>query len=177
MRPVHVVFVILLALAALAVWISSIEPPPNATGVAHAMIAGMKQGGDGLQRAEPVFVLGTLFGLLIFGAALSAVYLGVPEAYRSAAFKLGFSICACLLLLSWFGLVWTYHNYIHDPTASGFFLGFPAPTAWLLYGIWLAPFGLIVLYIYGYRRWIFPPEAEEKFKQLMAERSKDADHG
>ena len=66
MKPAHLVFVILLALAALAVCISLIEPPPNATGLAHATIAGMKQGGDGLQRAEPVFVLGTIFGTLIF---------------------------------------------------------------------------------------------------------------
>jgi hypothetical protein len=177
MKPIHVLLVILLVLAALGYAITRIDTPPNATGAPHATVTGMKQVGDGLQRAEPVFALGVAFGTLVFAAALTILYMGVPRAYRSTAFKLGFSISASLLLGSWFGIVWTYHGYIHEPSASAFFLGFPAPTAWLLYGVWTAPAGFVALYIYGYRRWIFPPEAEETFNRLMADRTQDTGHG
>ena len=177
MKAIHLFFVILLVLAALAVTISLIEAPPGATGTAHATIAGMRQVDDARGRAEPVFVLGTIFGIMIFAAVLSTIYIGVPEAYRSRTFKLGFSLCGSLLMVSWIGLVWSYHCYLDDPMAVSFFLGFPAPTAWLIYAIWGVPVSFIVLYVYGYDRWIFPPQAEEKFNQLMAQRSEDADHG
>jgi hypothetical protein len=177
MKVIHVFFMILLALAGLALAISLIEAPPGATGVAHATIAGMRQVTDARARLEPVFALGAAFGALIFAAVLAAIYLGVPAAYRSTAFKLGFSICGALLMLSWIGLLWSYRCYVDDPAAAGFFLGFPAPTAWLLYGVSIVPASFIALYVYGYERWIFPPEAEQRFNELMAQRPERADRG
>ena len=47
-------------------------------------------------------------------------------------------------------------------------LGFPAPTAMMLYGCWGTATLYTVIYILGFSKFIFTPEDEKKFEELVA---------
>jgi hypothetical protein len=51
-----------------------------------------------------------------------------------------------------------------------FFLGFPAPTAWMLSAIWPLPALFVAFYALGFDRWVVTPqdlaEIEERLAQL-----------
>jgi hypothetical protein len=60
-------------------------------------------------------------------------------------------------LAIWSSLVLAYHGQsnIDDPVL---FLGFPAPTAWMLFALWPCPLIFTVYYVVGFDRWIATPE-------------------
>ena len=67
-------------------------------------------------------------------------------------------IAASVVYLAiWSALVLAYHGQsIADGTAL--FLGFPAPTAWMLFALWPCPLIFTVYYVVGFDRWIATPE-------------------
>ena len=44
--------------------------------------------------------------------------------------------------------------------------GLPPPTAWLIYGMWLFPWVMIGLFVYGFDRWYYTPDDEARFADL-----------
>ena len=72
-------------------------------------------------------------------------------------------------LLVYTGMVVSYWQYIEGQTETSYFLGLPAPTAWMLFGVWLFPFFFMVLYIRNFDRWVITPEEMDRFRRLVEE--------
>lgn len=166
MRPILVLLGLLAGLLALCVFIFSIPEPINGHGMAHHTVDGMRQAGDAWQQSEPVFRTGYLLGVLIYLIISVLVYIGVPQAKRDRKLRLAHSAATLVVLGMWSFLIYLFRQYLHsgDPMIGA---GFPLPTLVMLLGVWLAPLSFSLIYILGFRRWIFTPEDEETFRKLM----------
>ena len=166
MRPIPVLLGLLAGLLALCALIFSIPEPINGHGMAHHAVDGMRQAGDAWQQSEPVFRAGYLLGMLIYLIISALVYIGVPQAKRDRKLRLAHSAATLVVLGMWSFLIYLFRQYLvsGDPMID---LAFPLPTLVMLLGLWMAPLSFSLIYILGFRRWIFTPEDEETFRKLM----------
>ena len=116
------------------------------------------------------------FGLAFVVLILTVMGLFVAQGYRKHAgggpmrWLLGGFIGYGLVFG---GLVLAYRSY-----ASGdisFFGGFPAPSAWMVYGVFLFPWVLVILYVRNFDRWIYSSEDAARFQTLVAENQAQPD--
>ena len=49
-----------------------------------------------------------------------------------------------------------------------FFLGFPAPTAWMLFALWPLPVLIAALYTLGFDRWVATPQDLAELEDRLA---------
>ena len=56
-----------------------------------------------------------------------------------------------------------------------FLLGFPLPTAVMLYGIWGVPLIFVLFFVIRFDQWILKPEELERFETLLAEKRESQD--
>ena len=168
MRLIHVVLLVLLLIVGLIGWILVSPEPPMSTGSPHPEIAGMSVGGDGLVRMGPIFFPGfTLQALFVILIHL-LVALSVAERNRSALFWI--SLCCAGLVSMW--VCWkifsSYAQFL-ETGETDYFLGFPVASAWMMFGIWLSGVLLAVIYVVGFRRFVFTVEDEAAYDLLEAE--------
>ena len=166
MRPILILLSLLAGLLALCVLIFSIPEPINGHGMAHHSVDGMRQAGDAWLQSKPVFSVGYLLGILIYLIISALIYIGVPRAKRDRKFTLAHAAATLVVLGMWSFLMYLFRLYLHsgDPMID---LAFPLPTLVMLLGLWIAPMSFSLIYILGFRRWIFTREDEEIFRQLM----------
>ena len=70
----------------------------------------------------------------------------------------------------------SYHGFLQQAEPS--FLGpFPAPTTWLLIGLWAAPLYFVLLYVITFDRHILTADDYEKFQQLLVARRQQQENG
>ena len=77
-------------------------------------------------------------------------------------------IAASLVYLAiWTALVLAYRSQLNveDPAL---FLGFPAPTAWMLFALWPCPLLFTAYYVVGFDRWIATPEDLAELERTLA---------
>ena len=55
------------------------------------------------------------------------------------------------------------------------FLGFPGPTAWMIYGLWAGGALFAVLYVVGFRKFIYTAEDEKILKDIADEFSREGE--
>ena len=166
MRPIAVLLGLLAGVLALCALIFSIPEPINGHGMAHHAVDGMRQAGDAWQQSGPVFLAGYLLGVLIYLIISALVYIGVPQSKRDRKLRLAHATATLVVLGMWSFLIYLSWQYLHsgDPMIGA---AFPLPTLVMLLGLWIAPVSFSVIYVLGFRRWIFTAEDEEKFRQLM----------
>jgi len=169
MRPILVLLGLLLGLLALCVLIFSIPEPINGHGMAHHSVDGMRRAGDAWLQSKPVYAAGYLLGVLIYLIISALIYIGVPRGKRDGKFTLAHSAATLVVLAMWSLLMYLFRHYLHsgDPMID---LAFPTPTLVMLLGLWIAPVSFSLVYILGFRRWIYTPEDEETFRRLMENR-------
>ncbi len=168
MRLIHIVLVVLLLIGGLIGWILVSPEPPMSTGGPHPDIEGMNIGGDGLARLGPIFSLGfTLQALFVILIHL-LVALSVAERNRTSGFWM--SLVGAGLVSMW--VCWkifsSYAEFL-ETGVTGYFLGFPIASAWMMFGIWLAGALLAIIYVVGFRRFVFTLEDEAAYDLLEAE--------
>ena len=166
MRPILILLGLLTGLLALCVLIFTIPEPINGHSMAHHSVDGMRQAGDAWLQSKPVFSVGYLLGVLIYLIISTLVYIGVPRAKRDGTFTLVHSAATLAVLGMWSFLMYLFRQYLHsgDPMID---FAFPLPTLVMLLGLWIAPMSFSLIYILGFRRWIFTPEDEQTFRELM----------
>lgn len=147
------------------------DPPANAAGLAHPEYATMLQGGDPLRHSGKL-MLGWLVALGQASLFTGLLVLGIRRGQRPVPGR-GVFLAGLVAYLAVFSLLMlSYRTFMRDPAgaADRIFLSFPAPTAWMLYGVWIVPLVFLVLYMVLFEDWIYGPEEERKFQQLLAER-------
>ena len=168
MRLIHVILALLLAILALLVTLLVQGGPAGATGVAHPLIPGMNVGGDGLARLGGMGWLMAALQTLVLLLIHALLALGVSPRHRTAAFWGFVALGAGLSLAVGWGMYLSYLAYLADGSGPLLF-GYPLSTALMLFGVFLAGSYFCGLYIWGFRRFIFPEEDEAAYEALRAE--------
>jgi len=162
----YAIFTAGLLMGLILIAIGMAESVPNAAGLPHPSIAGTQIGGDGLARLATIGGLGFAFHALLLFLIVTLSALGVHEKYQDSRFILiMLGILIFNLVVCW--AMWSGHRAFLETGTTGYFMGFPTPTAWQVYGTWLGAIPLIVLYCWGFRRYIYTAEDEIAFEQLL----------
>lgn len=158
-------------MAAILLAIILAENVPNSGGVAHPDLPGLQIGGDGAARMENIGTLGLAFHFLLLVQIVLLSVLGISERYRSIELLacMGGSL-ALMLLVAW--QMYSGHQQFLETGETDYFLGFPTATAWATYGTWLAAIPHVVIYTWGFRKYIYTPEDQQKYEALLKEKSK-----
>lgn len=180
MRLIHFILVLLVAILGLLVLLLMGESPVGATGHPHPQIASMTIGGDGLARLGGMGWAMSSIQVLTILLIHALVALGVNERHRSLTFWALLGSSTALSLAIWIGL---YQSYIHflETGDAKVVLGFPLPTTLAMFGVFIGGSYLCLIYVWGFRRFVFPVEDEAAYEALRAAaaqpRRPDAAHG
>ena len=169
---VVIIFILGLALCGILVLIGFAPSIDHAAGLAHPTFGGMRIGGDGAARIEPIKALAFTFQILVLAQFACFIALGVRVNRRSPTFYTLLSGCFLLTALVWWQLFSGHQNYL----ASGetqYILGFPAATAWLIYGIWLSGMSFVALYVVGFKHYVWSDQNEKDFQKLVQDHQHD----
>jgi hypothetical protein len=172
MKTWILVFAIALGLAAVLVVAAGWTEQPQAPSFDHPKFAGMQQSGVDAEPDAALLWIGWSFGALQIGFFAAMLALGARS--RRGLRGLGLPLIAASLvyLAIWSALVLAYRSQTNaeDPVL---FLGFPAPTAWMLFALWPCPLIFTFYYVVGFDRWIATPEdlaeLEQTLERLRAE--------
>lgn len=141
---------------------------PQGHGVAHPQFKTMLSGGDGEARYKPIWWLAWAFALLQVTFFMALLALGAMKKGSlgplSRPLLVGWLIFAGIFT----GLIVAHARYTAT-SEHGLFLGFPVPTAWMIYGVWVFPAVFVVLYLVTFDRWGFTKDDEARLAELAAE--------
>jgi hypothetical protein len=169
-KLIYIIFAVAVLMAAILLAICLSETVPDAGGRAHAEIPGLQVGGDGAVRLQYIGPLAFIFQCLLLIQIALLSLLGVAERYRTnelLAYMGG--TLAITLFIAW--KMFSGHSAFLDTGETDYFMGFPTATAWQTYGTWLGAIPLILIYSFGFNKYIYTKEDEEKFNALLAEKA------
>ena len=138
-----------------------VEEPGNGHGVPHPEYATMLQGGDGARHQE-VLGGGTLLGALMILFMVGLLAFGASQGRKPGMEEGVLAGGTVLFLFCYLAMILTYVPYA-DTGGGSIVLGFPVPTAWMLYGVWGAPVVFMLLYMLRFEAWIISDAEIERF--------------
>ena len=145
-----------------------IEEPVGAHGEAHSQFASTMLKGDiGSDRLGRVRWLGLAFALLQTMFFVVSLLLGIRQEDRVL---LWFAIGGILYATTLTALVVTESVYAQGG-ARDIVLGFPLPTAIMIYGVGGVPVIFSCFYVLRFDRWVLKPEDLQRINELAREQS------
>ena len=165
----------LLSIALVGGAIIAIPEAPNANGLTHEVFSTMHSGGSGLKRHGSVLLLGWLLGLLVVGVIVTGLALGLQRNERVGPLRTALTVGAIVYGAILSALFLTYLKYIQAEDIPQLF-GFPLPTAIMLFALWPMPVYFIVLYVWGFDRYIVTPDDLKRFKEILYRRREGDDY-
>jgi len=173
-KPIHLVFVLLLAIAGITIFVLTSDAPSGASGVPHPTIDGLSLGGDGGEKLSAIGKAPYYFQIAVILLAGTLLYMGVPERRRDGLLRLCFGIGIAFALFVWVMLFSGYEAYLATGQTRVVF-GFPVPTNWMFWGIWGSFAAFDVFYMVAFRRYFLHPDDEAAFHELVREVEAEAD--
>lgn len=169
MKLTVLLFILLLALCGLYGAFLFLDAPPNASGVGHPDYSTMLVGGDP-ERHLGTLWLGWLTALLQAALFVGLLVLGIRRGARPVPGRRVFLLGLAIYLAVFSLLFLSYRRFMASPqdAVDEVFWSFPAPTAWMLYGVWIAPIVFVGLYMVLFEDWIYGGAEEKKFRELLA---------
>ncbi len=168
------IFTTVLGMAAILLLIGFTEAPENAAGMAHGEIPAMRMGGDGAARLADIGGLVFAFNCLLLWFTVLLCTLSVSPGKRTPAFFGWMAAVFVTNLIVWRQMYFGHQAFLANGE-TGWFLGFPAATAWQVYGMWFSGVILIAVYSGGFRSYILSESDERRFEQLLRETRADAE--
>jgi len=158
---------VVLGVAAILFAAALLPSHPAATGAPHPTFETMAHGGPGETRTGVLLLAGWAYGAasLLFFALCFAFGLRKPGGLGPVRTPLIAGVV--LHQLVWLALVLAYASYAGDP-APRIVLGFPIPTAVMLYGLWPFPVYFVLLYLYFFDRFVFTADDQRRVDELVA---------
>jgi hypothetical protein len=123
----------------------------------------MLQGGSGTERHGVIRWFGLSWGLLQIAFFVGCLLLGIRRLGGRARIVI---LCGVLYAAAFAMMVIVDHFYAQG-SARLIVLGFPLPTAIMVYGVGGAPLAFVLLYVLYYDQWILTPEDFERFETLV----------
>ena len=128
-------------------------------------------GGPGKQRSRPVFLLASLFGILVFLFIITTIFYGMRTKSPARNPRKWLFYCSIVVVFTFFGVLYFYWNYINNIELV-LFGSLPISASWVVYGIWFTPILFSLVYIFGFEQFIWNKNDEEKFKNLLKKKNK-----
>jgi hypothetical protein len=138
----------------------------NVGGLAHPLFNSMRVGGDGAVRFLPVAGLAYWFQILVLAQICCMIALGVRPNRRSSGFWVQLGASFGLLAAAWTVMYQAYEGFLVTGQTQ-MVAGWPYPTAWQVYAIWLSGFGLVALYVVGFKAYVWSDDDETRFRALV----------
>jgi len=136
------------------------------TAQVHPVAPSLLQSTGGLAEHPATLWLGYVMGLLMIGIMAVAVWIGLRKRDRATPLNRWMRAAFVGYALVFTALTVTYASYTGDPETA-FFGGFPAPTAWMIYGMWLFPLLFVGLYMALFDRWVLTEDDLARFQELV----------
>ncbi len=172
MKLALTLFGVLLAMCVTIGIVLTTDEPDNAHGFAHSTFAAsMQQGGSGIERHEHIRWLGLAYGALKIVFFVSCLLLGVRDSKNR---KWAFLLAGIVYLATFCLMMVADYFYVRDATPT-LVLGFPLPTAIMLYGLWGVPWIFLLFYVLNFDRWILSPLELERFEEMLQEKRNQKD--
>ncbi|MCH8961747.1 MAG: hypothetical protein IH820_10625 [Bacteroidetes bacterium] len=168
-RVVFRLFLALLVALLLIIGVSFLMPgATRPTAQVHPEAASLLQSTGSLAERPEVLGLGYVMGVLMIAIMAVAVWIGLRK--RDGATPLNRWMMAAFAgyALVFTALVAAYASYTQGHETA-FFGGFPAPTAWMIYGMWLFPLVFVGLYMALFDRWVLTDQDLARFDDLVKE--------
>jgi len=173
-REIYAVLALLLVLA-LFLGISLFKPlPASPSGSPHSEINGMRVGGDGTARIKGFEIASFVLFAASFILFSTLVITGVSKRNRSRSFWFWLALITLAILFVWYQVFDSYTDYLSTGQLR-FFLGFPEPTAWMIFGLWGGGALFTLVYVLGFRRFIYTKRDEEILKDIIEEYTKEGE--
>ena len=170
---IHWIFATCVSMGLLLLAIGMTDSVPNAGGQPHAAYPGMIVGADGAARLAQIGVLAFLFNSLLLTLVVCLCILGVSERRRSPKFLAGMGVSFMFMQAIWL-MMFSSHQEFLQTSDTGYFMGFPVPTAWQVYGTWVGAIPLILMYSCGFRKFIYTHDDEEEFNAILTRAGRDS---
>ena len=168
MRVIYILLALLVVMIFLLVYIVGLSEPGAGSGMVHPNIEHMRAGGNGLIRFVEIGPPAFLLQCVVLVLSMMLVVLGISERRRDSNLYWWVGICGVFSLINWYMVYSTYQTFLITGEV-GFFLGFPIPSAWMIYGTWLSGLLLVMLYVLGFNRFVFTDEDEAEYLALVSE--------
>jgi hypothetical protein len=179
MKLPSLAFAAAVGIAAILFAVFSLPEPPQSHGDTHPKFASMEYGGPATDRPPFVLWLGWGFGVLEIAFFVAMIALGASRRGSLRGLGLPLIVAGVAYAAVWTALVLAYRVYASGDE-SAIFLGFPAPTAWMLFAIWPLPMIFVLFYTVGFERWVATPqdlvEIEERLARLRLDAEVEIEH-
>lgn len=169
MKTIHVIYLLVTIFLVVIALLFSTEPPQFVTGQPHPELKTMLKGGSSMATNSNTNILAYLFGLCATGLLCLFLILGARRRESLDGIRPWLIISSIVYLLVFTCMYLSDAHYVSSGHQE-FVLGWPSPTAWMIYVMWSAPALFVLLYIFKFREWILTEEDEERFAELVKQR-------
>ena len=167
MRIPQALLALVVASAALLLAAAALTPQPGDAPAPHPEHATLLVGGAGAARSLALRAIGWAFGALQIGLFAACFALGLRRADGLGPLRRPLLVGLALYLALWTALVVSYGAYARDP-GGALFGAFPAPTAWLVYGLWPFPLWFAWLYLRHFDERVLRDDDLRRFRARLA---------
>lgn len=145
--------------------------PPSASGMPHPEIEGMRIGGDGSSRISDLETASFIVFAATFLLFTILIISGIPKNKRTIRFWIWMTTITLAILIVWYQVFDSYLSYLSTGSLK-YIMGFPEPSAWMIYGLWGGGALFALVYVVEFRRLVYSKEDEETLKDIVEEYSK-----
>lgn len=172
MKTTQWFLIFLLFLLAIVCSLFCTETPEHATGQQHPVYKSMVKSGPQIADSALGKWLSFAFGATIICLFTTTLVIGSRRRQPNPIQRRWLLAGGIFYLLVFSAMCLAYWQY-NDGQTTIYFGGLPAPTAWMVYGMWFCPLFFSILYIARFHQWILSPEEEEAFRKII---EKSANH-
>ena len=147
---------------------ASVDEPPASGGATHPTFETLRVGGDGAERVAPVFALGAALALVQVVLFTACFALGLRAREARPGFGRWILLSGLVYGGVWVALLLTAWRFANTGAAP-IVLGFPLPTAIMVWALWPLPLLFAFLYLAWFDRRVLPPEALDRFRRRLAD--------
>lgn len=169
MKTIHLLYALTIIFLGIIAFLAITPPPANVTGQAHDVYKTMLKGGSSMSAESSTNILAYLFGLCATGLLCMFLILGAIRKGKLDGIR-PWLIMASIAYLTVYSLTYMADAHYVETAHNRFFLGWPVPTAWMIYVMWSTPVLFVLMYIFKFRDWILTEEDESRFQDLVKAR-------
>jgi len=169
MKVSTLAIILLLGMGICIIAAMGLGAPDGAAGGSHPTVGSMSIGGAGENKHAQVYGVAWAFGVCMVLLFSTCLALGASKAGKVGAIGKYLFVGSLLHVAAFSAMMLAYRSYMVEGSAE--FVGsLPLPSAIMMYVLWWTPAYFVAVYYFGFDRFIFSAEDEEKFSALVEAR-------
>lgn len=166
MKLFHVLFVVLVFLLVIILMAGVLPQVPGASGSLHPEIPGMFISKANIDDQAHTRWLGYLFGVGIIALFGAMLLIGNRKKGKVTSIGKWLILGLVLYFLAYTGMVLSHWSY-REQTLEDFVFFMPAPTAWMIIGVWFVPSIITIAYILKFEEAIISGKEIQEFEEFI----------